>query len=64
VHGLAQVGAEADPVAGLLMGASQRVRHLLVEGRPVVRDGRLVTADEDEIVRDGRLVARRIAETG
>jgi cytosine/adenosine deaminase-related metal-dependent hydrolase len=64
VDGLEQVGAEDDLVAGLLMGASQRVRHLLVEGRPVVRDGRLVTADEDDVAREGHRVARRIAEAG
>lgn len=64
VDGLEQVGAEADLVAGLLMGASQRVRHLLVEGRPVVRDGRLFTADEDDIASEGHRVARRIAEAG
>jgi hypothetical protein len=43
------------------MGASTRVRHLVVEGRPIVRDGRLVTEDEDEIAAEGRRVARRIA---
>jgi cytosine/adenosine deaminase-related metal-dependent hydrolase len=62
VDGLAHAGAARDPVAGLLMGATGRVRHLLVEGRPVVRDGRLVTADEGEIAREGHRVARRIAE--
>ena len=62
VDGLAQAGAAADPVAGLLMGEAQRVRHLLVEGRPIVRDGRLVTADEDEIAREGHRMGRAIAE--
>jgi cytosine/adenosine deaminase-related metal-dependent hydrolase len=62
VDGLAHAGAAPDPVAGLLMGASGRVRHLLVDGRPVVRDERLVTADEGEIAREGHRVARRIAE--
>jgi cytosine/adenosine deaminase-related metal-dependent hydrolase len=64
VDGIAQAGAEADLVAGLLMGGSQRVRHLLVEGRSVVRDRRLVTGDEDEIARDGHRVGRRIVEAG
>jgi cytosine/adenosine deaminase-related metal-dependent hydrolase len=62
VDGLAHAGAEADLVAGLLMGGTQRVRHLLVEGRFVVRDGELATADEREIARDGRAVGRRLAE--
>jgi cytosine/adenosine deaminase-related metal-dependent hydrolase len=61
VDGLAHAGAEADPVAGLLMGGTQRVRHLLVEGELVVRGGRLAGADEDEIAREGRRVGRRIA---
>ena len=64
VDGLAHAGADADPVAGLLMGGTQRVRHLLVEGELVVRDGRLVTADEAEIAREGHRVGRRIAEGG
>jgi cytosine/adenosine deaminase-related metal-dependent hydrolase len=61
VDGIAHAGTEADPVAGLLMGRTQRVRHLLVEGRFVVRDGRLEGADEDEIAREGHRVGRRIA---
>jgi cytosine/adenosine deaminase-related metal-dependent hydrolase len=60
VDGLEHAGA-SDVVAGLLMGRTQRVRHLLVEGRFVVRDGQLSTADEDEIAREGRRVAREIA---
>jgi cytosine/adenosine deaminase-related metal-dependent hydrolase len=62
VDGLEQAGT-FDVVAGLLMGRTQWVRHLLVEGRYVVRDGELVTADQDEIVREGRRVARRVSET-
>jgi cytosine/adenosine deaminase-related metal-dependent hydrolase len=62
VDGLEQAGT-SDVVAGLLMGRTQWVRHLLVEGRYVVRDGELVTADQDEIVREGRRVARRVSET-
>ena len=62
VDGLAHAGTDADPVAGLLMGGPQRVRHLLVEGALVVRDGRLATADEEAIAREGHRVGRRIAE--
>lgn len=60
VDGLAFAGAGIDPVAALVFAGSERVRHLVVEGRSVVRDGRLVTADEDEIAREGHRVARRI----
>jgi cytosine/adenosine deaminase-related metal-dependent hydrolase len=61
VDGLAHAGTDADPLAGLLMGGTQRVRHLLVEGRFVVRDGRLARADEDEIAREAHRLGRRIA---
>jgi cytosine/adenosine deaminase-related metal-dependent hydrolase len=61
VDGLGHAGTDDDPVAGLLMGPSERVRHLVVEGRVVVRDGRLTTADEDDIAREGHRVGRAIA---
>jgi cytosine/adenosine deaminase-related metal-dependent hydrolase len=54
-------GAEADLVAALAHCSPQRVRHLLVEGRRVVRDGRLVNADEDAIAAEGRRLGRMIA---
>lgn len=62
VDGLETAGADADLVAGLVLAPPPRVRHLLVEGSTVVRDGRLARADEDEIAREGHRVARRIAE--
>jgi cytosine/adenosine deaminase-related metal-dependent hydrolase len=58
---LSHAGAEDDPVAGLVLCGSVRPKHLLVEGRDVVRDGRLVTADEEDIAAEGHRVARRIA---
>ena len=61
VDGLAFAGAGADPVAALVFSGTERVRHLLVEGRRVVSGGRLVTADEEEIAREGHRVARHIA---
>ncbi len=61
VDGLAFAGAEADLVAALLFCGPPRVRHLFVEGRPVVREGRLVGADEAEIAAEGRRLGRRIA---
>jgi cytosine/adenosine deaminase-related metal-dependent hydrolase len=60
VEGLEFVGAEADPVAALLYCAPRRVRDLVVEGREVVRGGRLVRADEAAIAVDGRRAAREI----
>jgi cytosine/adenosine deaminase-related metal-dependent hydrolase len=58
--GLELAGA-ADPVAGLVLSAPHRVDRLYVEGEEVVRDGRLVRADEDEIARHQRAQARRFA---
>jgi cytosine/adenosine deaminase-related metal-dependent hydrolase len=58
--GLALAGA-ADPVAGLILSAPHRVDRLYVEGEEVVRDGRLVRADEEEIARHHRAQARRFA---
>ena len=62
VDGLETAGADADPVAALMLSSPPRVRHLLVEGTPVVLDGRLARADEEEIARQGHRVARRIAQ--
>lgn len=61
VTGLESVGAHDDPVTALVACALPRVRHLLVDGRPVVRERRLVRADEAAIAAEGRRVAARIA---
>ncbi len=61
IDGLPFVGAEADFVAALVYCGTPRVRHLFVEGRPVVRDGRLANADEEMIAAEGRRVGARIA---
>ncbi|MEU2199950.1 amidohydrolase family protein [Isoptericola sp. NPDC019482] len=51
VGGVADAGV-ADPVAGLLWASpGRRPRHVVVGGRVVVRDGRLVTADERDVAR-------------
>jgi len=50
VSGVADAGV-ADPVAGLLWAnPGRRPRHVVVAGRVVVRDGRLVGADEADLV--------------
>ena len=56
-----ELGGAADPVAGLVFSGPHRVDRLYVGGEPVVRDGRLVRADEDEIAREHRAHARRFA---
>ena len=58
VDGLATAGADADPVAALALCRPERVRHLLVDGRVVVRDGTLATADESAIAGQGHRTAR------
>lgn len=60
VDGLELGGAE-DLVAGLVLSAPHRVDRLVVGGEDVVRDGRLVRADEDEIAREHRREATRFA---
>jgi cytosine/adenosine deaminase-related metal-dependent hydrolase len=61
VEGLEFTGAEGDLVAALVFCTPRRVRDLLVEGRRVVRGGRLEQADEAAIASAGRRAGRRIA---
>lgn len=62
VDGLEAAGAEADLVAAVVYCAPPRVRDLFVEGRAVVRGGRLVGADEQEITATARRLGRRLPE--
>jgi 8-oxoguanine deaminase len=59
--GLELGGAQADPVAGLVLSAPHRVDRLYVAGEEIVRDGHLVRADETEIAREHRKQAARLA---
>ena len=56
-----ELGGAEDLVAGLVLSAPHRVDRLVVGGEDVVRDGRLVSADEDEIAREHRREATRFA---
>jgi cytosine/adenosine deaminase-related metal-dependent hydrolase len=58
--GLALGGAD-DPVAGLVFSGPHGVDRLYVGGEAVVRDGRLVRADEELIAREHRRQAERFA---
>jgi cytosine/adenosine deaminase-related metal-dependent hydrolase len=60
LDGLELAGAD-DPVAGLVFAAPHRVDRLFVAGEEIVRDGRLVRADEAEIARQHRTQAQRFA---
>lgn len=55
-----ELGGADDPVAGLVLSAPHRVDRLVVGGEDVVRDGRLVRADEQEIAREQRIQAARL----
>ncbi|MBB5515069.1 cytosine/adenosine deaminase-related metal-dependent hydrolase [Rubricella aquisinus] len=46
-----------DPVAALILCGPSRVRHLLVEGRQIVRDGRMVTVDQEAVAERARELA-------
>ncbi|MBO0827653.1 MAG: 8-oxoguanine deaminase [Streptosporangiales bacterium] len=52
----------ADPVAALVLGPRAPLRLATVGGRPVVEDGRLVTADPDQLAASATAAARRLAE--
>ena len=60
--GLELAGA-TDLVAGWALSLPHRVDRLLVGGEEVVRDGRLVNADEAEIAREQRRQAVRLEQT-
>jgi cytosine/adenosine deaminase-related metal-dependent hydrolase len=50
-----------DPVAALMLCGPTRVRDLFVEGRRVVRDGRMATVDEGALASRAGVLARRLA---
>jgi len=52
----------ADPVAALLLGSPPPLDLLLVDGKPVVEQGRVVTVDTDEIARACTAVHRSLLE--
>jgi 8-oxoguanine deaminase len=54
-----ELGGAEDPVAGLVFAGPHRVDRLYVGGRELVRDGGLLTADEEEIAREHRRHAER-----
>lgn len=60
VSGLRAAGAR-DPVAALLLAGPSRVKHLFVEGRQVVRDGRLTTIDLPRVIEAQTRLARALA---
>jgi cytosine/adenosine deaminase-related metal-dependent hydrolase len=51
----------ADMLAGLALAPPARAEFVVVDGKVVVRDGRLLTADEDEVARDIAATSARLA---
>ncbi len=51
-----------DPVASLVFCGPQRVKHLLVEGRKVVRDGRIATFDLEKAMQRQNQLAMNLAD--
>jgi cytosine/adenosine deaminase-related metal-dependent hydrolase len=60
VDDLAHAGIE-DLVAGVVLAPPARAETVVVNGKLVVREGRLLTADETEIARDLASVSLRLA---
>ena len=52
----------ADRLAGLALAPPARASIVIVNGRVVVREGRLLTADEHEIARDIAAASRRLSQ--
>jgi cytosine/adenosine deaminase-related metal-dependent hydrolase len=55
-----ELGGANDPVAGLVLSSPHRVERLVFGGEDVVRGGRLVRAEEEEIAREHRKQAARL----
>jgi 5-methylthioadenosine/S-adenosylhomocysteine deaminase len=56
-------GLPGEDVYGRIVFAADRsdVRSVWIDGRPVLRDGRLLTVDEERLVREAPAEARRVA---
>ena len=59
VDDLAHAGIK-DPLAGLALAPPARAQTVVVNGRVVVKDGRLLTADEGEVAREIGAVSTRL----
>jgi len=52
----------ADPLAAIALAPPARAEAVVVNGRVVVREGRLLTADEEQLAREIRAASRRLQE--
>ena len=62
VGGIAHAGALHDPLAALLFAAPAGVRHSIINGRQVVRDGQLLTVDTQRLTEMHNRMARVLLE--
>lgn len=58
---IGMAGAQHDPLAALLFCQVPRVRHSIVDGRVVVRDGQLATVDLGKLVERHNALAAQLA---
>jgi 8-oxoguanine deaminase len=56
-------GALHDPVAAVVFCATQRVDYNVVAGKPIVKDGELLTLDVARQVKRHNLASKRLMET-
>lgn len=61
LHTLNYAGALHDPTAAVVFCAPQRVRHTVVHGRAVVKDGQIVTVDMPPVIEEHNRHALRLA---
>ncbi len=59
---IGMTGAQHDPLAALLFCQVPRVRHSIVNGRVVVRDGELTTVELPRVIERHNVLARQLAE--
>jgi 8-oxoguanine deaminase len=55
-------GGLHDPVAAVLFCAPQQARHTVIHGRPVVRDGEIVTMDMRPVIDTHNRCAKRLLD--
>jgi cytosine/adenosine deaminase-related metal-dependent hydrolase len=61
IDDLAHAGVD-DALAGLALAPPDRAEALVVNGKIVVRDGQLLTADEEEVAREISVAAHRLSK--
>ena len=61
LHTVDYAGALHDPVAATLFCAPQRARHTVINGRHVVKDGRVATVDMEPVIREHNRWAAKLA---